>query len=159
MYVFLIFNATDPLHPWAPHQQIHPTKDWKYSGKKTIPESSKKQNLSLLCAGNGLHCIRHFKCSCLENLRDGGAWWAAIYGVAQSQTRLKWLSSSSRDYLKYMGGCVWVNANTTSLYIRELSILRFWNSCASWNQSPHPTPCIPRDGAIPKYYVDWVPSV
>ena len=27
--------------------------------------------------------------SCLENLRDGGAWWAAIYGVAQSQTRLK----------------------------------------------------------------------
>ena len=34
--------------------------------------------------------------SCLENPRDGGAWWAAIYGVAQSQTRLKWLSSSSR---------------------------------------------------------------
>ena len=34
--------------------------------------------------------------SCLENPRDGGAWWAAIYGVAQSRTRLKWLSSSSR---------------------------------------------------------------
>ena len=34
-------------------------------------------------------------CSCLENPRDGGAWWAAIYGVAQSQTRLKGLSSSS----------------------------------------------------------------
>ena len=34
--------------------------------------------------------------SCLENPRDGGAWWAAIYGVAQSQTRLKQLSSSSR---------------------------------------------------------------
>ena len=33
--------------------------------------------------------------SCLENSRDGGAWWAAIYGVAQSQTRLKRLSSSS----------------------------------------------------------------
>ena len=33
--------------------------------------------------------------SCLENPRDGGAWWAAIYGVTQSQTRLKWLSSSS----------------------------------------------------------------
>ena len=32
--------------------------------------------------------------SCLENPRDGGAWWAAIYGVAQSQTWLKWLSSS-----------------------------------------------------------------
>ena len=35
------------------------------------------------------------QCSCLENPRDGGAWWAAIYGVAQSWTRLKRLSSSS----------------------------------------------------------------
>ena len=35
------------------------------------------------------------QCSCLENPRDGGAWWAAICGVAQSRTRLKWLSSSS----------------------------------------------------------------
>ena len=35
------------------------------------------------------------QCSCLENPREGGAWWAAIYGVAQSRTRLKRLSSSS----------------------------------------------------------------
>ena len=35
------------------------------------------------------------QCSWLENPRDGGAWWAAIYGVAQSWTRLKWLSSNS----------------------------------------------------------------
>ena len=35
------------------------------------------------------------QCSCLENPKDGGAWWAAIYGVAQSRTRLKRLSSSS----------------------------------------------------------------
>ena len=40
-------------------------------------------------------------CSCLENPRDGGAWWAAVYGVAQSWTRLKWLSSS-RVYLVYL---------------------------------------------------------
>ena len=33
------------------------------------------------------------QCSCLENPRDGGAWWAAVYGVAQSRTRLKSLSS------------------------------------------------------------------
>ena len=33
--------------------------------------------------------------SCLENPMDGGAWWAAVYGVAQSRTRLMWLSSSS----------------------------------------------------------------
>ena len=37
--------------------------------------------------------------SCLENPRDGGAWWAAIYGVAQSRTRLKQLSSSSSSKL------------------------------------------------------------
>ena len=39
--------------------------------------------------GNPLHC------SCLENPRDGGAWWASVYGVAQSRTRLKRLSSSN----------------------------------------------------------------
>ena len=33
--------------------------------------------------------------SCLENPRDGGAWWAAIYEIAQSQTQLTGLSSSS----------------------------------------------------------------
>ena len=38
------------------------------------------------------------QCSCLENPRDGGAWWAAVYGVAQSRTRLKRLSSSSSMY-------------------------------------------------------------
>ena len=39
------------------------------------------------------------QCSCLENPRDGGAWWAAVYGVAQSRTRLKRLSSSSSRQL------------------------------------------------------------
>ena len=34
------------------------------------------------------------QCSCLENPRGGGAWWADVYGVTQSRTRLKWLSSS-----------------------------------------------------------------
>ena len=48
--------------------------------------------LSCIGEGNG----NPLQCSCLENLRDGGAWWAAVYGVAQSQTRLKRLSSSNR---------------------------------------------------------------
>ena len=42
--------------------------------------------------GNG----NPLQCPCLENPRDGGALWAAVYGVSQSRTRLKWLSSSSR---------------------------------------------------------------
>ena len=43
--------------------------------------------------GNG----NPLQCSCLENPRDGGAWWAVVSGVAQSRTRLKRLSSSSVD--------------------------------------------------------------
>ena len=43
-------------------------------------------------------------CSNLENPRDGGAWWAAIYGVAQSQTRLKRLSSSSSTIWEALEG-------------------------------------------------------
>ena len=43
------------------------------------------------------------QCSCLENPRDGGAWWAAVYGVSQSQTRLKRLSSSSSS--RMVMGC------------------------------------------------------
>ena len=52
---------------------------------------------SLSCIGEG-NCTP-LQCSCLENPRDGGAWWAAVYGVAQSRTRLKWLSSSSSSRL------------------------------------------------------------
>ena len=47
--------------------------------------------LSCIGEGNG----NPLQCSCLENARDGGAWWAAVFGVTQSQTRLKQLSSSS----------------------------------------------------------------
>jgi len=50
-------------------------------------------HFSLSCIGEGNG--NPLQCSCLENPRDGGVWWAAIYGVAQSRTRLKWLSSSS----------------------------------------------------------------
>ena len=42
-------------------------------------------SLSLIGEGNG----NPLQCSCLENPRDGGAWWAAVYGVAQSRTQLK----------------------------------------------------------------------
>ena len=50
-------------------------------------------HFSLSCTGEGNG--NPLQCSCLENPRDGGAWWAAVYGVPQSRTRLKRLSSSS----------------------------------------------------------------
>ena len=51
-------------------------------------------HFSLSCIGDGNG--NPLQCSCLENPRDGGASWAAVYGVAESRTRLKRLSSSSR---------------------------------------------------------------
>ena len=61
-------------------------------------ESDRSERLhfhfSLSCTGEGNG--NPLQCSCLENPRDGGAWWAAIYWVAQSRTQLKRLSSSSR---------------------------------------------------------------
>ena len=48
------------------------------------------------------------QCSCLENPRDGGAWWAAVYGVTQSWRRLKWRSSSSRC-LRYCFYFFWIH--------------------------------------------------
>ena len=51
-------------------------------------------SLSCIGEGNG----NPLQCSCLENPRGRRAWWADIYGVTQSRTRLKWLSSSSKDF-------------------------------------------------------------
>ena len=55
--------------------------------------------LSRVGEGNG----NPLQCPCLENPRDGGAWWAAVYGVAQSRTRLKRLSSSSSESTNWLG--------------------------------------------------------
>ena len=65
--------------PWG-HKELDITEELHFS-------------FSLSCIGEGNG--NPLQCSCLENPRDGGAWWAAIYGVTQSWTRLKRLSSSS----------------------------------------------------------------
>ena len=65
---------------------------WGYYESGTTERLHFHFSLSCIGEGNG----NPLQCSCLENPRDGGAWWASVYGVAQSRTRLKWLSSSSR---------------------------------------------------------------
>ena len=55
-------------------------------------------SLSRIGEGNG----NLLQCSCLENPRDGGVWWAAVYGVLQSRTQLKQLSSSSSSIASFM---------------------------------------------------------
>ena len=61
-------------------------------------DTTEQIHFSLSCIGEGNG--NPLQCSCLENPRDGGAWWAAVYGVAQSQTRLKRLSLSSSSIVK-----------------------------------------------------------
>ena len=56
-------------------------------------------HFSLSCIGEGNDNPPH--CSCLENPRNEGAWWAAIHWIAQSRTRLKWLSSSSSSNIRH----------------------------------------------------------
>ena len=79
----------------APHSS---TLAWKIPW---MEEPGRIQSMEWLRVGHDwVTCIgegngNRLQCSCLENPRDGGAWWAAVRGVAQSWTWLKWLSSSS----------------------------------------------------------------
>ena len=61
-------------------------------------------HFSLSCIGEGNG--NPLQCSCLENPRDRGAWWAVVSGVAQSRTRLKRLSSSSFFELSIFSGFI-----------------------------------------------------
>ena len=68
---------------------------WRRWGSDTTEWLHFHFSLSCIGEGNG----NPLQCSCLENPRDGAAWWAAVYEVAPSRTRLKWLSSSSKSIL------------------------------------------------------------
>ena len=70
---------------------------------------------SCIGEGNG----NPLQCSCLENPRDRGAWWAAIYGIAQSWTQLKRLSSSSSSVR-------WCDLLQIGLWLLSKNILRGW---------------------------------
>ena len=71
-------------------------------------------SLSCIGGGNG----NPLQCSCLENPRDGGAWWAAVCGVAESQTRLKRLSSSS--------------SSSKARYLVSWGLWKFWEWIKNW---------------------------
>ena len=81
---------------------------WHYN-YITLPLHIWKKAGFIIGEGNG----NPLQCSCLENPRDGGAWWAAVYGVAQSRTRLKRLSSSIckwewvEVYICWLPSCVY----------------------------------------------------
>ena len=63
-------------------------------------DTTERLHFHFLLSGIGEGNGNPLQCSCLENPRDGGAWWAAVYGVTHSRTRLKRLSSSSSGSTK-----------------------------------------------------------
>ena len=102
-YVVFFFNLSSVFYrrrQWHPTPVLLPGKShgwkslvgcslWGRSQSDTTERLHFHFSLSCIGEGNG----NPLQCSCLENSRDGGAWWAAVYGVAQSRTRLKWLST------------------------------------------------------------------
>ena len=86
---------------WYPHiAQILGSECWSHQAAPVGDRLHFHFSLSSIGEGNG----NPLQCSCLENPRDGGAWWAAVYGVAQSRTLLKWLSCSSNWILLVLYG-------------------------------------------------------
>ena len=82
-----------PMLPGKSHgrRSLEDCSPWSRWGSDMTERLHFHFSLSCIREGNG----NPLQCSCLENPRDGGAWWATVYGVAQSRTRLKQLSSSS----------------------------------------------------------------
>ena len=78
-------------------------------------------HFSLSCIGEGNG--NPLQCSCLENPREGGACWAAVYGVAQSRTRLKRLSSSSSSHPRKL------QTSTVQLYYWHWVVMFFSCLC------------------------------
>ena len=88
------WHPTPVLLPGKPHgrRSLVGCSPWGREESDTTERLQFHFSLSCIGEGNG----NPLQCSCLENPRDGGAWWAAVCGAAQSRTRLKRLSSSSR---------------------------------------------------------------
>ena len=87
-------------------------------------------SLSYIGEGNG----NPLQCSYLENRRDGEAWWAAVYGVTQSRTRLKQLSSSNKEGLGYPLQYSW--AVLVSQMVKNLPAMReTWVQLLVWEDT------------------------
>ena len=131
---------------------------WKIHGQRSLvgcspwgcEESDTTERLhfhfSFSCIGEGNG--NPLQCSCLENPRDRGAWWAAVYGVTQSRTRLKRLSSSNssspliyiqRDLCSYFLTYCLYNIETSSLtwrnWKKKYSLWSWRSTQAFWEKS------------------------
>jgi len=111
------WQPTPVLLPGKSHgrQSLVGCSPWGHSESDMTERLHFRFSLSCIGEGNG----NPLQCSCLENPRDRGAWWAAVYGVAQSRTRLKWLSSSSNN-----PGCLPLN------WVSDFSLAHLTRGCS-----------------------------
>ena len=104
------WHPTPALLPGKSHgwRSLVGCSPWGYKELDTTERLHFHFSLSCIGEGNG----NPLQCSCLENPRDRGAWWAAVYGVTQSRTQLKRLSSSSsrehRYHQKHLKQNAWI---------------------------------------------------
>jgi len=87
-------------------------------------------HFSLSCIGEGNG--NPLQCSCLENPRDGEAWWAAVYGVAQSWARLKWLSISITSSMLFPWYLSTKETNERIFFFPWHEMKTFWWVNQSW---------------------------
>ena len=107
MYSFGEGNGTPPQYslPGKSHgrRSLVGCRPWGHGESDTTERLHFHFSFSCIGEGNG----NPLKCSCLKNPRDGGAWWAAVYVVAHSQTRQKRLSSSSSSSMYSLHWKIW----------------------------------------------------
>ena len=101
LFGLMLFSIWEQRRQWHPTPVLLPGKPhrWRSLVGYVHGVAKSRTRLSDFTFTFHFHALEKematHSCSCLENPRNGGAWWAAIYGVTQSQTRLKQLSSSS----------------------------------------------------------------
>ena len=111
------WHPTPVLLPGKSHGQRSLVGCSPWWGEKSDTTEWLHLHFSLWCTGEGNG--NPLQCSCLENPRDWGAWWAAVYGVAQSWKRLKWLSSSSSSRESFISyECInFITKGVTEIFI------------------------------------------
>ena len=93
IFTFLKWQSTPVLLPGKSRGRRSLVGYSPWGRKESDTTESLHFHFSLSCIGEGNG--NPLQCSCLENPRDRGVWWATVYEVPQNRTRLKWLSGSS----------------------------------------------------------------
>ena len=124
------WHPTPVLLPGKPHgwRSLMGCSPWGRWESDTTEWLNFHFSLSCIGEGNG----NPLQCSCRENPRDGGAWWAAVYGVAQNWIRLKWLSSSSSSGLDI------AEHRTSELEGKPIAFKFRFKKRQVWQGSPNP---------------------